>query len=150
MGTCCEIAPPKVRDLSQELRIQIPTQYCNERADMDDHDCAVFPHHADEKPQNNSHDECENVPRNDVETGEPVAHELDGSRNPFNNIDLFQIPRPRPYVHFPSATSVVTAHTDHTRMATHPRMVPRLLQSRPSTSLLPDPGRSHGRKIRSP
>ena len=35
---------------------------------MDDHNGAILPHDADQKPKNNANDKGQNIPRNNVQT----------------------------------------------------------------------------------
>lgn len=57
---------------------------------MNDHDGTVFPHYADKKPKKNADYKCEDVPRYDVEPGQPIANQLDNRGDPFDDIDFFQ------------------------------------------------------------
>lgn len=57
---------------------------------MHDHDRPVFPHNADQKPQNDTDDEREDIPWHNVKPGKAVTHELNYGGNPLYNIDAFQ------------------------------------------------------------
>ena len=59
---------------------------------MHNHDRAVFPHHADDKPQNNPPHKGKDIPRNDVQTGQAIANQLYRRCHLFNDINLFHLP----------------------------------------------------------
>lgn len=54
---------------------------------MNHHYGLVFPHHTNGEPKENPRTKGENVPANNIETGQPIANDLDACPDPFAGID---------------------------------------------------------------